>query len=115
MTDAEEIRQMWDALAPVYDQLTAAHDHAAWAAQLEALAHAAGLQGRRLLDLGCGTGSSSEAMIERGYDVVGVDVSPGMLELAAKRLGPQVALHVHDMRRLPRVGDFDVVWSISDA
>jgi SAM-dependent methyltransferase len=112
---SDEIQRSWDALAPAYDQLTAAHDHAAWAGQLEALARAAGLRGSRLLDLGCGTGSSSAAMIARGYDVVGVDISPGMLEVAARRLGPGVALHPHDMRSLPQLGEFDVVWSISDA
>jgi ubiquinone/menaquinone biosynthesis C-methylase UbiE len=110
-----EVERTWDIVAPVYDQLTAAHDHAAWAEQLETLALAAGLTGRRLLDVGCGTGSSSAAMIARGYEVVGVDVSPGMLELAARRLGTGVPLHHHDMRRLPRLGMFDVVWSDSDA
>ena len=51
----------------------------------------------------------------RGYEVVGVDVSSGMLDVAARRLGPDVPLHHHDMRRLPRIGEFDVIWSVSDA
>lgn len=109
------VQETWDVLAPVYDQLTAAHDHGAWAAQLEELALAAGLSGRRLLDVGCGTGCSAEAMRERGYDVTGVDVSPGMLALAAERLGADTPLHCHDMRELPRLGEFDVIWSISDS
>jgi SAM-dependent methyltransferase len=113
--EVDPAQRTWDVLAPAYDQLTAAHDHAAWAEQLETLALAAGLSGRRLLDVGCGTGSSSAAMLARGYEVVGVDLSPGMLELAARRLGPDVPLHHHDMRRLPRLGTFDVVWSVSDA
>ena len=111
----DAVQATWDTLAPVYDQLTAAHDHGAWAAQLEELALAAGLSGRRLLDVGCGTGCSAEAMRVRGYDVTGVDVSPEMLALAAERLGPDTPLHCHDMRRLPRLGEFDVIWSISDS
>jgi SAM-dependent methyltransferase len=109
------IQDTWDALAPAYDLLTAAHDHGAWAAQLEELALAAGLRGERLLDVGCGTGCSSEAMVERGYDVVGVDVSPGMLEVAERRLGGAVPLLCHDMRELPEIGRFDIVWSVSDS
>ncbi|WP_053227734.1 class I SAM-dependent DNA methyltransferase [Solirubrobacter soli] len=108
------VQETWDALAPAYDQLTGFHDHAAWAEQVEALARAAGLSGDRLLDAGCGTGSSTAAMRARGYDVVGVDVSPAMLERARARLGPEVPLLRHDLRSLPRVGEFDVVWCVSD-
>jgi SAM-dependent methyltransferase len=110
-----EIQRMWDALADGYDLFSGFHDNDAWAAQLEGLALDAGLTGRRLLDVGCGTGASAAAMRARGYDVVGVDVSPGMLELAARRLGPDVPLHCHDMRDLPRLGAFDVVWCVGDA
>ena len=114
MTCVDPIRRTWDTLAPAYDQLTAFHDHAAWAAQLEGLALEAGLTGRRLLDAGCGTGSSTEAVRALGYDVTGFDVSPEMLALAGQRLGPDVPLHCHDMRALPRLGEFDVVWCVSD-
>jgi ubiquinone/menaquinone biosynthesis C-methylase UbiE len=108
------VREAYDALAPAYDLLTSGHDHAAWAAQLEKLALDAGLRGRRLLDVGCGTGSSTLPMLSRGYDAVGVDVSPRMLERAREKLGPQVRLELADMRALPAVGEFDLVWSVAD-
>lgn len=38
--------------------------------------------GRRVLDIGCGTGGVSIACAARGADVVGIDRSPGMLEVA---------------------------------
>jgi len=108
------VREAYDALAPAYDLLTSGHDHAAWAAQLEGLALEAGLHGRRLLDVGCGTGSSAAPMLARGYEVVGVDVSPGMLERAREKLGPDVRLELADMRALPALGEFDLVWSVAD-
>ena len=108
------VREAYDALAPAYDLLTAGHDHAAWAEQLEELASRAGLAGRRLLDVGCGTGSSAAPMLARGYEVVGIDVSPGMLALASQKLGPDVRLQLADMRRLPVLGVFDLVWSLAD-
>lgn len=37
-----------------------------------------------LLDLGCGTGLGSRPFLERGFNVVGVDISPKMLECAAR-------------------------------
>jgi SAM-dependent methyltransferase len=114
MSRTEPLQRTWDALAPAYDQLTGFHDHAAWASQLECLARAAGVSGQRSLDVGCGTGASTAALRGLGYEVAGIDVSPGMLEHARTRLGSDVALHCHDMRELPRLGEFDVVWCICD-
>ena len=36
----------------------------------------------RLLDLGCGTGWTSQFFARAGYDVVGIDIAPAMIELA---------------------------------
>jgi SAM-dependent methyltransferase len=108
-------REGYDALAPAYDLLTAGHDHDAWAELMERLARAAGLSGCRLLDVGCGTGSGLVPMLERGYVATGVDVSPGMLRVARAKLGDGVALHEADMRALPALGTFDLVWSLGDA
>ena len=66
---ADHARAAYDGLAPAYDLLTGGHDHAAWARLLEGLARQHGLAGRRLLDVGCGTGSALLPMVERGYDV----------------------------------------------
>lgn len=38
----------------------------------------AALPGRRVCDVGCGPGRDVEWLIERGYDVIGVDLSTGM-------------------------------------
>lgn len=40
------------------------------------------LKGLRVLDVGCGGGLLSEAMAQAGADVVGVDLSPELLEVA---------------------------------
>lgn len=50
--------------------------------------------GERMLDLACGTGLVTRWLHERGVEVVGVDLSEGMLERARARGGPQ------DYRRL---------------
>jgi SAM-dependent methyltransferase len=42
--------------------------------------------GSRLLDLGCGTGLDAAYFAERGYEVVGIDSSPLMIERSRDRL-----------------------------
>jgi SAM-dependent methyltransferase len=111
----DPVRESYDALAPAYDLLTAGQHHGAWADLMEQLAVRAGCSGTRLLDVGCGTGSGLRVMIERGYDLTGVDVSPKMLEVARAKLGDGVRLVDADMRRLPPLGEFDLVWSLGDA
>jgi SAM-dependent methyltransferase len=55
---------------------------------------------RPVLDLGCGPGQVGEYMGGRGTDVVGIDISPGMLAVARRR-SPQTPVVAADIRRLP--------------
>ena len=56
--------------------------------------------GRRTLDLGCGEGRLSRDLKALGHDVVGVDVSPTMLE-AARRADEDIETHLADAAALP--------------
>ena len=100
--------------APAYDILTADYRHDRWLAVLEALAREHGLSGHALLDVACGTGKSFLPLLARGYRVVGCDISPAMLALAAEK-APEVQLVQADMRTLGRLGAFDLVTCLDDA
>jgi demethylmenaquinone methyltransferase/2-methoxy-6-polyprenyl-1,4-benzoquinol methylase len=68
----------------------------------------------RVLDVGCGTGFATEALIEESDDVHGLDQSPHQLEQAWAKLGKHdpVSFYRGDAERLPfRDDTFDVVWS----
>jgi SAM-dependent methyltransferase len=105
----------YDAFAPFYDEFTAHHDYLAWCADIERLALAAGLRGRRLLDIACGTGKSFLPFLARGYAVTACDVSSAMLALARAKVPADVRIERHDMRELPRLGEFDLVCILDDA
>jgi len=95
------MREDWDREADTFDDDP---DHglrdpvvrAAWDALLAPLLPQAPAT---VLDLGCGTGSLSVLLAERGYDVTGVDLSPRMIERARSK----VAAHQVSVRLL--VGD----------
>jgi SAM-dependent methyltransferase len=54
------------------------------------------VRGHRVLDVGCGSGPNLIDLLADGAEVVGVDGSPAMVEIARKRLGPDVDVRVAD-------------------
>lgn len=52
---------------------------------LLALLRATGVRGGRVVDLGCGSGIWAAELVRAGYEVLGVDASAAMLELARRR------------------------------
>jgi ubiquinone/menaquinone biosynthesis C-methylase UbiE len=61
------------------------------------LALAGDVAGRRILDVGCGSGPLFAALRDRGAIVTGFDASAGMLKLARRRLGPDAELQLADL------------------
>ncbi len=84
------------------------------ARQLAALlARYAPYEGRRVLDLACGSGRHAARFAERGARVVGFDLSMPLLVRARHRRGPAMALVRGDKRRLPfRDRSFDLVVNL---
>jgi ubiquinone/menaquinone biosynthesis C-methylase UbiE len=62
-----------------------------------------------VLDLGCGPGRDIASLRDRGLQVVGMDLSTGMLNEAQERVGGPLACA--DMRQLPLpTSAFDGIW-----
>ena len=71
-----------------------------------------------VLDLGCGTGTLTEMLAEDGYDMIGIDNSESMLQLAmAKRdaAGHETLYLLQDMRELELYSTIGTVISVCDS
>ena len=63
------------------------------------LSLAGDVDGRRILDAGCGSGPLSAALRDRGAIMTGFDLSTAMIELARRRLGEDADLTVADLAK----------------
>lgn len=80
-----EAREPYETLAGAYDGLTTDVDYAAVLQFFETVLQRAGHSPKTVLDLACGTGSMSVLLAERGYRVIGADISEEMLTAAAQK------------------------------
>jgi SAM-dependent methyltransferase len=101
----------YDFLADCYDQFTYDVDYSAWADYAEKHFRRRGLPGNTVLDLACGTGSLTLELARRGYEMIGVDLSPEMLSQAAEKNqdvdGIQPIFLCQSMDRLDLYGTID--------
>lgn len=111
MTDGERAAAQYDAMATEY---SADNDDGVFNALYErpAMLRMLGdVAGRRVLDLGCGAGQLSSALVDAGATVVGIDVSPAMIDIARSRLDGSATFSVGDISHpLPfDTNSFDLV------
>jgi|RhiMetdeSRZDD1v2_1073273.scaffolds.fasta_scaffold839475_2 SAM-dependent methyltransferase len=95
------------AAAPVRERLTPAERALLWHVPPRA---------KRAIDIGCGDGVVTRALASRGIHVLGVDFSPGMIELARARTAPSLPVEYRQLEAM--TGDlpdnaFDVVVSVA--
>lgn len=75
----------YETLAKMYDALMDDVNYQEWADYIDAMLQKNGCPGKRLLDLGCGTGNISIPLAQKGYQVTGVDLSAEMLDIARSK------------------------------
>ena len=103
----------YKALAESYDRLTNDVDYAATVDFYEQILAREGLHPRTCVDLACGTGSVTEILARKGYEVTGVDMSEEMLTVAASKVMdlerlPMFSCQRLEQLRLPRAVDMAV-------
>lgn len=104
--------------ASVYDMLMDNVPYEEWGKFIQELLDRYSIKEGLVLDLGCGTGTMTEILAGYGYDMIGVDSSVDMLELAAEKSrisGHQILYLLQDMREFELYGTVRAVVSVCDS
>lgn len=91
---------MYSELAAYYDRIYWWKDYKAEVDFLCRLFREKNLTVRRILEVACGTGSHTELLAERGYEVTGLDISGPLLSVARAKVKRKASFVHGDMRRL---------------
>ena len=110
--------EAYTSFASVYDTFMDNVPYEEWGEYIYSLLCRYGVRDGIVLDLGCGTGTMTEILAGYGYDMIGVDNSEDMLELAMeKRIasGHDILYLLQDMREFELYGTVRAVVSVCDS
>lgn len=100
--------------AKVYDEFMEGVPYNKWCDFLTGYLMENGIEDGLVLDLGCGTGSLTRLLMEKGYDMIGVDSSYEMLDVARSFDTPRILYLAQDMREFELYGTVRAVVSSCD-
>lgn len=104
--------------ADVYDLFMDETPYEEWGAFIVKCLKERGIESGLVLDLGCGTGTLTEYLAKKGYDMIGVDSSYDMLDKAMQKKeksGQDILYLCQDMREFELYGTVAAVISICDS
>lgn len=110
--------EAYSEFATVYDQLMDNIPYTDWFSYLHNLLIEYGIDCGIVADLGCGTGNITELMAASGYDMIGIDYSVSMLDIAneKKQNNNSGTLYLcQDMRDFELYGTVSAFISICDS
>ena len=105
-------------IAQHYDRLMSNVPYRLWVDYLRKILDRLGAKPKSVLDVACGTGNVAEEIYDRGYDVVGIDSQPEMIEIARRKAAESSRLieyDVQDMTNLSVDRQFDLAVSLFDS
>ncbi len=111
--------EAYSSFAQVYDLFMDNVPYEEWSSYLIELLKEYGTEDGLVLELGCGTGKMTRLLSEAGYDMIGVDNSEDMLEIAREKQLEEadgaILYLLQDMREFELYGTVRAVVSICDS
>ena len=112
------MEESYKKFAGVYDMFMDNIDYPQWCEYLTGLLKEYGIEDGLVLELGCGTGSMTELLAKKGYDMIGVDNAEDMLQVAMEkreRSGLDILYLLQDMREFELYGTVRAIVSVCDS
>lgn len=107
---------MYGSFAMVYDTFMDNVPYEEWGKTYTEILKEYGIEDGILLDLGCGTGTMTLYLQNRGYDMIGVDSSFEMLNIAREKSEGKPVLYLEqDMREFELYGTVRAVLCVCDS
>lgn len=105
----------YTSFAQVYDLFMDNVPYEEWCDYLEEQLHKEGIRDGLILDLGCGTGKMTRIMAKKGYDMIGVDNSMEMLDIARDNSDDNILYLLQDMQEFELYGTVRAVYCACDS
>ena len=111
--------EAYSSFAQVYDLFMDNVPYEEWSRYLISLLKEYQVTDGTVVELGCGTGKMTRLLADAGYDMVGVDNSAEMLEIAGERQEEEerndILYLLQDMRELELFGNIRAIVSVCDS
>lgn len=109
--------EAYTSFAQVYDMFMDNIDYEQWGEYLKGLLIEYGVNDGIVLDMGCGTGNITQILSGAGYDMIGIDNSQDMLNIAMEKRGEDASILylLQDMREFELYGTVAAVVCICDS
>lgn len=107
--------EAYTVFAEVYDQFMDNIPYEEWSDYLAGLLEEYGVRHGLIAELGCGTGSLTVELSQKGYDMIGIDNSEEMLSIARVKSDDRILYLLQDMREFELYGTVRAVISICDS
>jgi SAM-dependent methyltransferase len=109
--------QPYSGFASVYDLFMDNVPYEEWADYVQKLLKKNKIENGLVLELGCGTGSMTRRLADRGYDMIGIDYSEEMLAIARENSSDDynILYLCQDMRDFELYGTVAAVVSVCDS
>lgn len=110
--------EQYSGFSNIYDEAMDNIPYEKWSEDITELLKQQGIESGVICELGCGTGTMTELLAKKGYQMIGVDMSADMLQQAMEKKlasGADIQYVMQDMRELTLHHPVDAMISVCDS